>query len=580
MGLPTQQILPGRFATAYRETLERMQAASAMQKIWSKDASLWEADAQHTKVIGNRLGWIGVLDAMRSEAANLSQFAKSVGESGMRDIVLLGMGGSSLAPEVFALTFPSPDKDRRFFVLDSTDPDSVRNVEKSIDLRRTLFVVASKSGKTLETLSQFSYFHERLQASGVRPAGKNFIAITDPGSHLDQLASDQVFQRTFRNAPDIGGRYSALSYFGLVPAALWGVSVEDVVRNAIEMRDACGPSSGADVNPAIKLGSLLGTAARQASDKLILMTTPSLVPLGNWIEQLIAESTGKQGKGIVPVAGGVPLTPEVFANGCVVAMMSQQGEETSELDAVATSLAERGVPVVRICLAGPDQLGAEFFKWEAATAVAGAVLAIDPFDEPNVQESKDRTAAILESFEAQGKMPISSARLRESGIELHAEGATQRKLSIQRLTESLRTFFELRKPGDYVSLLAYVDRNASNAAPLAAMREGLAQALGLPILLGYGPRYLHSIGQLHKGGPPNGMFLVITAAHTEDVAIPGAKYTFSQLEFAQALGDFESLSSREKPVLRLHLSEGAAIGLPKLRNALKQAVSSIRVASR
>lgn len=556
-----------------------MRAASAMQKIWSKDASLWRADAQHASVIANRLGWIGVLDAMAKEAGNLQQFARSVVEPETQNIVLLGMGGSSLAPEVFALTFPSARAGRRFFVLDSTDPDSIREVEKSIDLRRTLFVVASKSGKTLETLSQFSYFHERLKAAGVQPAGKNFIAITDPGSHLAQLASEKGFLKTFLNPSDIGGRYSALSYFGLVPAALWGVNVEDVVRTGIEMREACGPSSTPDSNPALQLGALLGAAAGQASDKLILLSTPSLVPLGNWIEQLIAESTGKQKKGIVPVAGGVPLTTEVFAKGCVVAILAQQGEGTSELDAAAGSLGERGVPIVQIRIAEPNQLGAEFFKWEAATAVAGALLEIDPFDEPNVQESKDRTAAILSSFEAQGRMPISSARLRESGIELYAEGATQRKLSIQRLTESLRTFFDLRKDDDYISVLAYVPRNEFNAAQLGAMRETLARALGLPILLGYGPRYLHSIGQLYKGGPPRGMFVVITAAHGEDVAIPGAKYTFSQLELAQALGDFESLASRDKPVLRLHLSDGAGAGLPKLQNALKQAASSLRGAA-
>jgi glucose-6-phosphate isomerase/transaldolase/glucose-6-phosphate isomerase len=578
VALPTQQISPGRFAAAHREAVNRLQAAAAMQKMFSKDASLWQADAQHARVIANRLGWIGVLDAMHQDAANLSQFAQSVAQAGLRDTVLLGMGGSSLAPEVFALTFASPAKDRRFFVLDSTDPGSIRAVENAVDLRRTLFVVASKSGKTIETLSQFLYFHQSLQASGMRPAGKNFVAITDPGSYLAQLASERGFLRTFLNPADIGGRYSALSYFGLVPAALWGANVGDIVGSAMEMREACGPSAAAGANPAMQLGALLGTAAAQGSDKLILLSTPSLVPLGNWIEQLIAESTGKQGKGIVPVAGGVPLTPEIFQKGCVVAVLAQQGEDTKALEAAVNSLAPQGVPVVQILLGGSNQLGAEFFKWEAATAVAGAVLAIDPFDEPNVQESKDRTAKILEEFQAKGQMPVTAARLRESGIELYAEGATSRKTSTPKLTESLRTFFDQRKPGDYVSLLVYVARNDSNAALLGALREDLARALALPVLLGYGPRYLHSIGQLYKGGPSTGMFLVITAAHPEDVPIPGAKYTFGQLQFAQALGDFESLSSREKPVLRLHLSKGAEVGLPKLQNALKQALSSIRVA--
>jgi len=578
VGLPTQQISPGRFVAAHRDAVNRLQANAAMQKMWSKDASLWQADAQHARVIANRLGWIGVLDTMQKDADNLSQFAQSVAGAGLRDIVLLGMGGSSLAPEVFALTFPATAKGRRFFVLDSTDPGSIRAVETSVDLRHTLFVVASKSGKTIETLSQFLYFHDRMRASDIQPPGKNFVAITDPGSYLAQLASEHGFLRTFLNPPDIGGRYSALSYFGLVPAALWGAKLEDVLGSALDMRKACGASAAADSNPALQLGALLGTAAADATDKLILLSTPSLVPLGNWIEQLIAESTGKQGKGIVPVAGGVPVTPEVFAQGCVVAVLAQQGENTTALDAAASSLQDRGVPIVQIRLADPSQLGAEFFKWEAATAVAGAVLAIDPFDEPNVQESKDRTAKILEEFQVKGRMPVSAVRLSESGIELYAEGATHRNISTLKLTESLRAFFEQRKPRDYVSLLAYVERNDSNAAPLGAIREALSRALGLPVLLGYGPRYLHSIGQLYKGGPPTGMFLVITATHAEDVPIPGAKYTFGQLQFTQALGDFESLAGREKPVLRLHLSEGAAAGLPKLQNAMKQALSSIRAA--
>lgn len=580
MGLPTQSISAGRFAAAHRDTLNRLRAANAMEKLFSKDASLWQADAEHARVIANRLGWIGVLDAMQKDAANLSQFAQSAFQAGLRDIVLLGMGGSSLAPEVFALTFSAPAKDRRFFVLDSTDPASIRAVEKAVDLRRTLFIVASKSGKTIETLSQFSYFHNRVLAAGSQQPGKNFIAITDPGSYLAQLATERGYLRTFLNPADIGGRYSALSYFGLVPAALWNASLADILGTAMQMREACGPRTPADANPALQVGSLLGTAATEGADKLILLSTPSLVPLSNWIEQLIAESTGKQGKGVVPVAGGVPATPEVFEKGCVVTVLALQGEDTKALDAATGSLAERGVPVIQIRLSGPGELGAEFFKWEAATAIAGAVLAIDPFDEPNVQESKDRTAKILETFQATGEMPIGAVRLSDSGIELYAEGAASRDVSTPKLTESLRTFFEKRKPGDYVSLLAYVDRNSSNGGALGAIRESLMRALGLPVLLGYGPRYLHSIGQLYKGGPPTGMFLVITAAHPEDIPVPGAKYTFGQLQLAQALGDCESLSGRGKPVLRLHLADGAAAGLPKLQNAMQQALSAIRAAGR
>ena len=528
-------------------------------------------------MIGNRLGWIGVLDKMHQDSGELQQFAQKIRKSGVRNIVLLGMGGSSLAPEVFALTFPA-EPDRRFFVLDSTDPDSIQSVDRAIKLSETLFVVASKSGKTLETLSQFLYYHNRFQTSGVRLDGQSFVAITDPGSYLAQLAAEYSFQRTFLNPSDIGGRYSALSYFGLVPAALWGVDLKSVLDSAMQMRELCGPSASGGSNPALQLGALLGAAADQGADKLILLSTPSLEPLSNWIEQLIAESTGKQGKGIVPVAGGVPVNTEVFADGCVVAVLSQKGEDTAALSVATQSLKSKGVPVAEICLGSPAELGAEFFKWEAATAVAGAVLAIDPFDEPNVQESKDRTATILEEFQANGEMPLGAPRLNESGIELFAEGTTRRNISTLRLTESLRTFFEQRKPNDYVAVLAYVERNEANSKLLGTIRETLADSLRLPVLLGFGPRYLHSIGQLYKGGPASGMFLVITAGHSEDVAIPGAKYSFGQLQMAQALGDYESLWTRNKPALRLHLARGASAGLSQVQQVLMQALKSFRTA--
>ncbi len=578
MGLPTQQIFSGRFEAAHRAAVSQLENAGAMQKVWAKDASLWRADSGHAKVIANRLGWIGVLDKMRQESGELQEVARKIRNSGVRNIVLLGMGGSSLAPEVFALTFAPPGAGCRFFVLDSTDPDSIRTVESAIDLRAILFIVASKSGKTLETLSQFLYFHNRFQTSGVRLDGQNFIAITDPGSYLAQLASEYSFQRTFLNPSDIGGRYSALSYFGLVPAALWGVDLESVLTSAMQMRESCGPRAPGESNPALQLGALLGATAGQGADKLILLSTPSLVPLSNWIEQLIAESTGKQGKGIVPVAGGVSVDTEVFANGCVVAVLSQKGEDTADLERAAQTLKAAGVPVVEICLGGPAELGAEFFKWEAATAIAGAVLAIDPFDEPNVQESKDRTAKILEEFQSRGEMPVGTPRLNESGIELFAEGTTRRNISTLKLSETLRTFFEQRKPNDYVGVLAYVERNETNSRLLGIIRESLTRALRLPVLLGFGPRYLHSIGQLYKGGPATGVFLVITANHANDVPIPGAKYSFGQLQMAQALGDYESLWTRNKPALRLHLTQGASAGLPQVQQVLGQALSSFRAA--
>jgi len=577
MPLTVQRISPGYLAEAYQEESNRLRAGEALQKMWARQPGLWKDDPEHARIIANRLGWIGVLDSMRAEAAALQDLARDIRDSGVNDIVLLGMGGSSLAPEVFSLIFPAPSG-RRFFVLDSTDPTSIQQVDRSIDLAHSLFIVASKSGKTIETLSQFFYFHHRLTQAGIRPVGRSFLAITDLGSYLDHLADEYNFRLTFRNPPDIGGRYSALSYFGLVPAALWGIDIAAILDSAIEMRAACGPEGQSDANPALQLGSLLGAAGRRGDDKLVLLSTPKLTPLGNWIEQLIAESTGKEERGIVPVAGGVAPPLAVLARGCVTVALLLEGEDQAKLGPTLCALEQRNAPFVEIRLKSPAQLGAEFFKWETATALAGASLAIDPFDEPNVQESKDNTARILEGFEISGEMPLGSPRLAESGIEVYADGAVRGSISTLQLTAALRTFFSERRPDDYLAILAYVARDAANGAELDTLRATLDERLALPVLLGYGPRYMHSIGQLYKGGPASGMFLLITSEKPEDLPIPGAKYTFGQLEMAQALGDLQSLGRLGKPALRLHLTEGVPAGLTALRRAIDQVFSASRSA--
>lgn len=577
MPLTAQRISAGYLADAYQEESNRLRAGEAVQKLWAGQPSLWKDDSEHARTIANRLGWIGVLDSMRAEAVALQDLARDIKDSGVSDIVLLGMGGSSLGAEVFSLIFPPPPR-RQFFVLDSTDPAAIQQVERSIDLPHTLFVVASKSGKTIETLSQFFYFHRRLVQAGIRPAGRSFLAITDRGSYLDHLAEEYDFRLTFRNPEDIGGRYSALSYFGLAPAALWGVDIAAVLDSAIEMRAACGPEGEADANPALRLGSLLAAAARRGDDKLVLLSTPTLTPLGDWIEQLIAESTGKEERGIVPVAGGVALPIDVLARGCVTAALLLDGDDRATLEPTLRTLKQRGAPVVEIEFESVAQLGAEFFKWEIASALACALLAVDPFDEPNVQESKDNTARILEVFESAGEMPLGSSRLVESGIELYAEGALRGAISTLQLSAALRTFFSESRPDDYVAILAYVARDATNSFELNSLRAALAERLSLPVLLSYGPRYLHSIGQLYKGGPVSGIFLMITSEKSEDLPIPGSKYTFGQLEMAQALGDMQSLARLGKPVLRLHLTEGPLAGLSSLRRAIEQVFSASRSA--
>ena len=582
MGLPTQRIAAGRLEQPYRQEWNRLQAAQAIPKIWAGNAALWKDDDASAKVITHRLGWIPVLDWARPQTGELEKFAKET-MSRFSDIVLLGMGGSSLAPEVLSLTFPAPGselgKKARFFVLDTTDPEGLAGVTAAIDLTRTLFVVASKSGKTIETLSLFYYFEEKARQAGVREPHRQFIAITDAGSYLDQLGNEQKFLQVFRNPADIGGRYSALSYFGLVPAALWGIDIGALLDSAMAMRDACGPQADAATNPALALAAFLAAAAKEGRDKLVLLSTPELVPLGNWIEQLVAESTGKEDKGIVPVAGGASPPLEVLEQACAGVALQFEGRNDAALEEKLQQLERDGWPVVRIVLPDPMALGAEFFKWEVATAAAGAALGIDPFDEPNVQESKDNTERILQQFQESGQMPVGSAQLTEFGLTLYLDGILRDTVSTLNLPGALRTFFAERRPDDYVAVLAYVDRDAEDAEELEPLRALLSERLELPVLIGYGPRYMHSIGQLFKGGPPSGMFLVLTSEKKVDAAIPGTKYTFGQLQMAQALGDLQSLLRRDKPALRLHLTQGVPAGLAQLRKVCDQALRVSRPAA-
>jgi len=572
--LRKQRIVPGRLAPAYEAELGRLRAQQVISRMWNREPGLWKDDSAHAGVIGNRLGWLSVVDQMRSEAADLTAFADEVAAAGLRTIVLLGMGGSSLAPEVFSLLIPAPDDHRRFFVLDTTDPESLLAVERSLNLPRTLFIVASKSGSTIETLSQFQYFLDLLKQGGVAQPGANFIAITDAGSRLDKLAQEHSFRRVFRNPADIGGRYSALSFFGLVPAALWGVDVNAILDSASEMMAATGPQAPPEANPALRLAALLGTGALQGCDKLFLLSPRKVEPLGSWIEQLVAESTGKEGRGIVPIVAGPDAPLELLEQGAVTVALTLDGHDDDALSRTMEALEDRGAPMAEIRMAAPTDLGAEFFRWEVATVLAGVSLSIDPFDEPNVQESKDATGRLLREFESTGKMPQGSLMLAESGVELFSETAAPNAVQALQISGVLRSFLAARRKGDYLALLAYVARDAENAAELEALRLRLAERLQVPVLLGYGPRYLHSIGQLYKGGPSSGLFVIITSSKAEELPIPGARYTFAQLQMAQALGDMQRLAQRSRPAVRLHLAPGARAGLAALRTIFEQTLGA------
>ncbi|MCY4114299.1 MAG: glucose-6-phosphate isomerase [Chloroflexi bacterium] len=525
----------------------RAGAERLVQRLSDEDASLWSDDAGQRAEIGNLLGWIRIAERLEPEAGAISKWAAEASD-GIDDVVLLGMGGSSLAPEVMAAMLPAVAGRPRLTVLDSTDPATVRRVSGAIDLTRTLFVVASKSGGTLETATLYATFRAQYEERGIRDAGSHFIAITDPGTSMAQRAADDGFARTFLNDPRIGGRYSALSYFGLVPAALVGLDIAAVLRGAVEFGQAALDETDIARNSAVRLGLALGALAQRGRDKLTLALSPTTHPIGAWIEQLVAESTGKHGLGIVPVDGEALGDPSVYGDDRVFVGISVGDEALDGLDA----LAEAGHPVIRLTLSDVHDLGAEFWRWELATAVAGWVLGINPFDQPNVEESKANTARVLAGV-TDGASPLSDQATSAAGEALRAAGA-----SGMTAAEAVATFLSDTAPGDYVSIHAYLDRTPAHEARLRDIQTSIRDRTNLATTLGFGPRFLHSTGQLHKGGPNRGVFMQITCDHGEDVPIPGEAYGFATLIDAQAEGDLRSLRDKERRVLRLAASEPAA----------------------
>ncbi len=498
------------------QRLDALGAAQATRRIWAHDPTVWTDDPS-TPEIRDRLGWLTVGKAMAQQVKALTAFADEV-RAGFDRVVLCGMGGSSLAPEVLWRTFGAAPKYPSLHVLDSTDPDAVRQAERS-DLAKTLFIISSKSGTTQESDSFFRYFWER---SGGR--GQQFVAITDPGTPLERLAGERGFRRVFLNPSDIGGRYSALSYFGLVPAALIGIDVETLLHRAHRMAEACAACVPTLENPAAWLGAILGEAALAGRDKATFVLSPAIASFGLWAEQLIAESTGKEGKGVLPVADEPLGGPEVYGADRIFVSMALAGDDVAETEARLSALEAAGHPVVHLRLDDRYDLGQEFFRWEFATAVAGAVLRINPFDQPNVAESKANTKTVL----AKKTAPSPAASAAE-----------------------LERFLGDIKSGDYLAIMAYLPPTPENDRRLASIRLRLRDRLKVATTLGYGPRFLHSTGQLHKGGRPVGHFLQITGRSEKDLPIPGESFGFARLEAAQAEGDLLALRSRGRPAIRV-----------------------------
>ena len=549
----------GAYANEVNETVQRLVRHKTASRLWARDATLWSHDSAEQKKIANRLGWLDSPTVMVQEVDRLQALARDVQQAGFTRAVLLGMGGSSLAPEVFQRTLGNQDGFPELVVLDSTDPNTIEQISDSLDLDKTLFIVSSKSGTTVETSTLYRFFHDRVAQGTSGKPGTHFIAITDPGTPLEKLAKEQGFRDCFLNASDIGGRYSALSFFGLVPAAIIGLDVGKLLSRASTMADRTKKDS-AD-NPGLILGATLSLLAELGRDKLTFIPDPGLAALADWLEQLIAESTGKDGGGIVPIANEPQFAPGDYASDRLFVGFDLAPQPYVKTDGLLSGLAEVGQPVVRIRLQDEWDIAAEFLRWEFATAVAGSELGINPFDEPNVQESKDNTNRLLATFENEGSLPRAAASASDGSLAAFGVEATSVRDAVDQFLDEVRL-------GDYLAIMAFCNRNHETDIRLSEIRKMLGDRLNVATTLGYGPRFLHSIGQLYKGGPVEGAFLQIVVAPESDLAIPGEKYSFATLFAAQSLGDFEALEKRHRPVLRLTVSGDPVAGLDQVLQSL------------
>jgi len=557
----------GKYEGTIKERQDQLQNAGFSKRLWRKDPGLWAHDAETEEAVAHALGWLHVAEKMVPVVPDLQQFAAEIKDAGFRAVAHMGMGGSSLAPLVFQRLFPVGGHGLPLTVLDTTDPLTILKIEREIPLGETLFVVATKSGTTAEPLAFGDYFYDKVKAVKGHRCGENFIAITDPGTPLVDLARQRNFRRVFLNFEDIGGRYSALSYFGMVPGALMGLDIAELIDRSLRMMHACTSCVPCDQSPGIALGVALGELANRGRDKLTFLTPDSLSTFGMWLEQLIAESTGKEGRGILPVAGEDLAEPDKYGDDRAFVCLQLATERDEAFQHKLAAVREAGHPVITLRLKDLLDLGQEFLRWEIATAAAGAVLGINPFDQPNVQESKNNTNRLLKQLEKDGRLPqeIATASAGPLRIFANQSGADARTL--------LSEFFDRAHRGDYLALQAYLPEETETDQALQEIRLLLRDRLRLATTVGYGPRYLHSTGQYHKGGPNSGLFLQLTADAVEDAPIPGSSHTFGVLRGAQAAGDLEALRRHNRRILRVDLGGNVLEGLTALREALQAALS-------
>jgi transaldolase / glucose-6-phosphate isomerase len=560
--------LPKELKAAVDASLDDWKKNNKVARLWQKDASLWSnTDESHW------LGWLTIADEQLASLDTLKRFSAEVKKVKFKHVLLLGMGGSSLCPEVLRMTFGKVAGFPELHVLDSTDPKQIKAIEQKLDLKRTLCIVSSKSGSTLEPNIFKQYFFERVKkAVGEKLVGSRFIAVTDPGSKMQLVAETDKFWKIFAGVPSIGGRYSALSNFGMVPAAAMGLDVGKFLKSTHEMVKACDAISTADANPGVILGTILGVAANQGRDKITIITSPGISDLGAWLEQLIAESTGKIGKGIIPVDREKPAKPETYGSDRVFAYLQLANKTNKAQDAAVAALEKAGHPVIRITLPNVYTLGQEFFRWEIATAVAGSIIGINAFNQPDVEASKIETKKLTSQYESTGSLPAESPFFTSKDAKLFADEKNTAALSGgSTLGDVLKSHLSRIGAGDYFAVLGYIPMNAENEKALQAIRHSVRDLKRVATCLGFGPRFLHSTGQAYKGGPNSGVFLQITCDDASDFAVPGQKYTFGVVKAAQARGDFAVLAERGRRALRVHLGKNLKSGLNALAKAVTQA---------
>jgi transaldolase / glucose-6-phosphate isomerase len=571
-GIDGQKLALGAtISKAVEKATEDWRTAATIRRLWQHDKSVWTGTDEN-----KWLGWL--TSAAKADIADYEDFAHRVQGQHFTDAVVLGMGGSSLGPEVLAETFAKQPGFPKLHVLDSTDPAQVRSLQASVNIANTLFIVSSKSGGTTEPNVMKDYFFELVSETiGAAKAGHRFIAVTDPGSSLEKVAKKQGFARTFFGDPSIGGRYSVLSPFGLVPAAAAGIDLRTVLKHTLSMVRSCGPDVPPHENPGVQLGLAMGLAGLEGRDKVTILSSKKIADFGAWAEQLIAESTGKDGKGLVPIAGEPLGDPSLYGNDRFFIDLRTEGEEDTAHDEKLSALEKAGHPVVRIVLQSIEHIGQEFFRFELATAVAGSVLGINPFNQPDVEAAKIKTRELTAAFEKSGKLPVEKPVMSSDDVDLYTDSKNADDLRKAGANGDLHSWLKahLGRSGadDYVALLAYIERDAAHIDTLQHMRLAVRDKRHVATCAEFGPRFLHSTGQAYKGGPDSGVFLQITSDDARDLAVPGQKASFGIIKAAQARGDFDVLTDRGRRALRVHLKGDLAAGLKMLDTAIQNALN-------